>query len=130
MLKRWCLALVAIGSLGSIPVMAQATDCSMAPTVQSLQACVQHAADTGVIDNDGVARSLLVKLHSVELTLSRDNPGAAWTAVNILGAFIGEVEVQSGKHIEAEHAQHMAMHAQMVIDALRATATPRTSSSG
>jgi hypothetical protein len=117
---RIALAFIAICSFGSMPVTAQADDCSMAPTVQSLQQCVQHAADMGMIDNAGVAASLLTKLRSVELTLARNNPNAAWTAINVLGAFIGEVEAQAGKHIDAGHAHHMAMHAQMVIDALRA----------
>lgn len=129
MLRKWCLSLIAVAGIGSIPVVAEASDCPMAPTVQSLQDCVQQAADTGVIDNSGVASSLLGKLRTAELTLSRDNPDAAWTAVNVLSAFIGEVEAQSGKHIDAEHAKHMVMHAQMVIEALRSATTQRSSSS-
>jgi hypothetical protein len=116
------LAFITVGSFGSMPAFAQTMDCpgGMQPTVQSLQQCVQHAADMRMIDNAGVASSLLTKLHAAELTLNRNNPNAAWTAINLLGAFIGEVEAQAGKHIDAEHAHHMAMHAQMVIDALRA----------
>jgi hypothetical protein len=123
------LAFIAICTFGSMPVTAQADDCSMAPTVQSLQQCVQHAADMGMIDNAGVASSLLSKLRSVELALARSNPDAAWTAINVLGAFIGEVEAQAGKHIDAEHAHHMAMHAQMVIDAVRAARSGASASS-
>jgi hypothetical protein len=131
MLKSFWIALafIAAGSFGSTPALADSMDCpgGMQPTVQSLQQCVQHAADTGMIDNAGVASSLLGKLHAAELVLRQNNPNAAWTAINILGAFIGEVEAQAGKHIDAGHAHHMAMHAQMVIDALRATSSTPTS---
>jgi hypothetical protein len=131
MFRSWCLALVALGGFSLTPAMAQAMDCpGMEPTIESLQACVQHAADSGAIDNAGVARSLLAKLHSAELAAVRDNPNAYWTAINVLGAFIGEAEAQSGKHIDAQHAEHMAMHARMVIDALRAAAAQRASSPG
>lgn len=123
MLKKLYLLLFAVAGLGSMPGIAQAADCSMEPTVQSLQACVQHGADMGAIDNGGIATSLLAQLHSAELVLARDNPHARWTTINVLGAFIGEVEAQAGKHIDAEHAKHIVMHAQMVIDALRTGAT-------
>jgi hypothetical protein len=38
--------------------------------------------------------------------------------VNILQAFIQNVEAQAGKHIVAEHAEHLAMHATEVVTAL------------
>ncbi len=34
-------------------------------------------------------------------------------------AFIHEVQAQVGKHIEQEHAEHLVMHAQVVIQALK-----------
>ncbi len=85
-------------------------------TIQSLHHCVQHAYDMGHIDNAGVAHSLLAKLDAAQAALDRSQP---LVAVNKLQAFINEVNAQSGRHIAAEHAAHMVMHAQHVIAALR-----------
>ena len=87
----------------------------MDATVAALHDCVQHAADMGMIDNPGVAHSLLSKVEAAQAALDRGQPAVA---VNKLRAFIHEVQAQAGKHIDAEHADHMVMHAQMVIDAL------------
>jgi transcriptional regulatory protein LevR len=84
-------------------------------TVQSLAQCVQHASDMGLIDNAGVTTSLLSEIAAAQAALDNVRPAAA---IQILQAFINEVQAQSGVHIEAAHAQHMIMHAQMVIDAL------------
>ena len=130
MLRSWCLAVIAAGSFSAMPVMAQEMDCPMVPTVHSLQDCVEHATEMGAIDNAGVARSLLVKLHSAENALARDSRDAYWTTINILGAFIGEVHAQAGEHIDEHHAEHMVMHAQMIIATLQASATTGASSSG
>lgn len=130
MLRSWCVALIAAVSLGSMPAVAQQMDCPMAPTVQSLQDCVEHAAEMGAIDDAGVANSLLVKLRSAENALARDSRNAYWTTINVLGAFIGEVQAQAGKHIDAHHAEHMVMHARMVIAALQAAASAGAASSG
>src|SRR6478752_782059 len=84
---------------------AQAMDaCQHEATVQSLQACVQHARSQGFIDNGGVARSLLAKLDAAQAALAR---GQRPLAVNALEAFIHEVDAQAGKHILAEHAAHL-----------------------
>ena len=96
---------------------AQASDeCVHQPTISSLTACVQHAAAEGFIDNQGVTNSLLAKLDAAQAAQDR---GQAGTAINLLDAFIYEVQAQAGKHIEATHAEHMVMHAQMVIQALK-----------
>jgi hypothetical protein len=112
------VAAVAIlfGALSVAPVRAQ-MDCPhpMDATVQALKDCVQHAADMGMIDNSGVAGSLLSKLDAAQAAVDHNAPA---TAVNILRAFTLEVQAQAGKHIDASHAEHMVMHAQMVIDAL------------
>lgn len=118
-LKSWSLACVAMAALFSLPVAAEDMACAMDPTVASLEQCVEHAAEMGAIDNAGVANSLLAKLNTAQAFVARNNPNGTWTAINVLGAFIGEVRAQAGKHIEAQHAEHMAMHAQMVIDALQ-----------
>jgi len=81
-----------------------------------LEACVQHAADQGFIDNQGVTNSLFAKLGAAQAAFDRGQTG---TAINLLNAFINEVQAQAGKHIDQMHAEHMVMHAQMVIRALK-----------
>jgi hypothetical protein len=110
-------ALLVLAASFSATVPARAMDCPhpMDATISALRDCVQHAADTGMIDNAGIARSLLAKVDGAQAALDRGQPAVA---VNKLQAFIHEVQAQAGKHIDAEHADHMAMHAQMVIDAL------------
>lgn len=91
-----------------------AMDCNQS-TVESLYHCVHHAAEMGHISSAGVANSLLAKVSAADDALARQKTNAA---VRILGAFIHEVEAQAGVHIELEHAEHMVMHAEMIIDAL------------
>lgn len=83
--------------------------------VQSLYHCVHHAIDDGHVSNVGVGKSLLAKVDAAQAAVNRLQ---LRTAVRILEAFIHEVEAQSGKHIDPEHADHMVMHAEMIIDAL------------
>ena len=110
------LTLVVLGLVAPIPARAQAIDdCPHAPTIQSLRACVQHAAEHGHIDNRGIARSLLAKLDAAQAALDR---GEAAVAVNQLNAFVRELHAQAGKHIVPEHAEHLRAHAQEVIRAL------------
>ncbi len=120
MLNSRSLAGFALALFALIAVPAHAMDCpgGMEPTVASLRACVQHAAEMGMIDNAGVATSLLAKLDAAQAALDRDGPNAHGTAVNLLEAFVNEVEAQAGKHVDAAHAEHMVMHARKVIDAL------------
>jgi FIMAH domain-containing protein len=84
-------------------------------TITSLQMCVRHAAQMGAIDNQGVTNSLLAKLNAAQAAADR---GQFEVAVNGLQAFSQEVRAQRGQHIDAEHADHMLMHAEMVIMAL------------
>jgi len=62
-----------------------------------------------------VANSLLAKLDAAQAAVDR---GQTSVAINKLQAFINEVQAQAGKHIDSMHAQHMVMHAQLVIQAL------------
>ncbi len=111
------VALVGVGLLASGTARAQANEvCVHEPTISSLRACVQHAADGGFIDNQGVTNSLLAKLDAAQAALDRGQTGAA---INLLNAFIHEVQAQAGKHIQQEHAQDLVMHAQLVIQALQ-----------
>jgi len=110
------LALLALGLTAPVPARAQEMDdCPHAPTIASLRTCVQHAADHGHIDNGGIARSLIAKLDVAQAAFDR---GQAAVAVNTLEAFVRELDAQAGKHIVAEHAAHLRMHAQDVIAAL------------
>jgi hypothetical protein len=84
-------------------------------TIESLHHCVMHAYDMDHITNAGVANSLLAKLDAAQAAFDRSQPDVA---VNQLRAFINEVNAQAGKHIVAEHAGHLAEHAQNVITAL------------
>lgn len=102
----------------AFPTLAFASDehgCVHESTVQSLHHCVVHAAEAGHIDNPGVTKSLLAKLDAAQAALDRVQEDVA---VNILQAFIQNVEAQAGKHIVAEHAEHLVMHATEVIIAL------------
>ena len=97
-------------------VRAQTTDdCALTPTIASLKTCVEHCAIQGIIDNQGVAYSLLAELDAAQAAFDR---GQTSVAINDLQAFIHEVQAQAGKHIVSMHAQHMVMHAQLVIQAL------------
>ncbi len=110
------VSLVGVGLLAPGTARAQTSDdCVHAPTILSLRTCVQHAADQGFIDNQGVTNSLLAKLDVAQAAQDRGQTG---TAINLLNAFIHEVQAQAGKHIDQTHAQHMVMHAQMVIQSL------------
>jgi hypothetical protein len=112
------LALIAAALSVSIAVPASAAamdDCSHAPTIAALRTCVQHAIDNGHIDNPGVARSLLAKLDSAQKSVDHSQPAVA---INKLEAFVHELDAQAGKHIVAEHAAHLRMHAQDVIATL------------
>src|SRR5215207_6253580 len=110
------LALIALGLAAPMPARAQEMDhCPHEATIQSLRTCVQHAAEHEHIDNSGVARSLIAKLDAAQAAQDRGQPEVA---LNLLEAFVREVRAQSGKHIVQEHAEHLLMHAQSVIQAL------------
>jgi hypothetical protein len=100
----------------SSSLLAQETGCPHAEaTIQSLRDCVEHAALDGHIENRRVAQSLLAKLDAAQASLDR---GAAPVAVNILDAFIHQVEALTTVQIDAVHAAHMVEHAEAVIQAL------------
>ena len=84
-------------------------------TIESLHHCVNHALEMGHITNAGVANALLAKLDGAQAALDRGQPAVA---VNKLNSFINQLQAQSGNHIDPVHAEHLIMHAQMVIAAL------------
>ena len=91
-------------------------ECVHAPAIASLETCVKHAAEQGFITNEGVTRGLLAKLEAAE---KAQEHGHTPQAIYLLRAFIHEVQAQAGKHIDPEHAQHLEMHVQLVIQALK-----------
>jgi hypothetical protein len=116
------VVLLGLVVMGTVPadaartVQAQTMEtCPMTPTIQALRDCVQHAVDQGLIDNAGVATSLFAKLDAAQAAQDRGQPTVA---VQMLQAFIDAVGAQAGQHIDAAHAAHMIMHAQLVIAAL------------
>ena len=115
---RLLLIVALVGVLSALgPARAAAEEmCPMTPTVAALQDCVNHAAGEGLINDAGVATSLLAKISAAQAAVDRGQPAVA---ANILGAFVQEVSAQAGVHIEAAHAAHMIMHAQAVIAALK-----------
>jgi hypothetical protein len=110
-------AIIILSLFGGVGSTVQASgECEHhAATIQSLSECVEHALMMGHISNAGVANSLFAKLSAAQAAVDRGQPAAA---ANILNAFILEVRAQSGQFIDAEHAEHMAMHAGEVITAL------------
>jgi hypothetical protein len=124
MMKRrlLVLALVTITALAGFSLIATGTaraqttdECALTPTIAALTTCVEHAVSQGLITSQGVANSLLAKLNAAQAAQDR---GQTSVAINDLQAFINEVQAQAGKHIDAMHAQHMVVHAQVVIQAL------------
>ncbi len=89
---------------------------NMQATIKDLRACVQHAIDMGYITNPLFAQSLLAKIDAAQAAYDR---GQTSVAILDLQAFILQVQAQSGKLIDSTHAEHMIMHAQMVIAALQ-----------
>ena len=84
-------------------------------TIANLQGCVNHAAEMGHIDNQGIVSALQAKLNAAQSALNR---GQTNVTVSNLNAFINLVQAQSGKHIESQHASHMIQHARDVIAAI------------
>jgi hypothetical protein len=120
MKKLMILLVVAVLSIlvgGSVPAHAEDMDqCSHEPTIQALRECVQHAVMEGHIDDATIAQSLFAKLDAAQAALDRGQPAVA---VQILQAFVYQVQAQAGVHIDHHHAEHMIMHAQAVIAALQ-----------
>lgn len=69
----------------------------------------------GHITSRGVAISLLAKVDVAQAAFDR---GHTEVAVRLLHSFIREVNAQTGKGIQTEHAGHLVEHAQNVIKAL------------
>jgi hypothetical protein len=90
-------------------------ECAHDASLASLHDCVLHAAEHGFIDNRGVTNSLLAKVEAAQAAVDR---GQGSVAVGQLAAFMHELNAQAGKHIDADHAAMLSMHAELVITAL------------
>jgi hypothetical protein len=110
------LIILALSTFASGTALAQPAEmCPMLHTIQSLRDCVHHAEAVGAIDNIGIASSLLAKLSAAQAAVDRGQPAVA---TNLLRAFINQVQAQAGVHISQPHADHMVLHATMVIQEL------------
>lgn len=85
-------------------------------TGDSLIVTVQRLAGEGKIADNGVLKSLLQKLQSVQDSLKKGQTNAA---INKLEAFINEVRAQSGNKIDPQAANLLIIDAQWVIDNLK-----------
>jgi hypothetical protein len=73
---------------------------------------VTQFVNDGSIDNHGIANSLTVKLqHAADARAG----GNCSLAANLYGAFINEVQAQSGKHVSADAAAILIADAQFLI---------------
>jgi hypothetical protein len=88
---------------------------SVTATIQSLKIYVNRFFQEGKIDNAGIRDSLLAKLQQAQNAIDK---GKIPLAINLLNAFINEVQAQSGKHITAEAAKILIADAKWVINRL------------
>jgi len=89
--------------------------CEMPLTIEGLITFKEECFASGCIDNKGVANSLDQELKAAKNALDQ---GQVDTAVNILNAFINEVEAQSGKHISPRCAHLLTEYAERLIELL------------
>jgi hypothetical protein len=85
-------------------------------TSSELKTSTQAASDLNWIDNKGVLNSLMQKLENAEAAFAR---GQDDSAVNMLNAFINEINAQRGKHIKAEAADMLISDAQAFIQKIQ-----------
>lgn len=84
-------------------------------TLDSLQATVQRLLESGEIEQEGIANSLLRKLDEAQ---SNVEAGAIIDAKNILSALMGQLAAQRGKHISEAAADLLTADAMWVRDGL------------
>jgi hypothetical protein len=116
-------ATTACNDLGETSAVTQASPGDLSTVVGQLLAA-------GCIDNAGIANALTAKLSAAQSAITAGN---LKTAINILSAFIDQVQAQSAKHILAScmlagvtinPAAILVADARSIIDSLRVTATP------
>lgn len=92
---------------------AHGEECEM--TLDTLAECVTYHWNDGEIYNEGVYNSLIAKVNAAVDARDQDNTEAT---VNILSAFISEVEALAPEQIAPEAAEHMIAHAQEALENL------------
>lgn len=95
--------------------MAYAHDDECPMTLDTLADCVTHHWNDGQIHSKGVYNSLISK---VDAAVNARDSGNTEAAINILEAFIHQVDAQSSKQIDSEAAEHMIQHATKAIEDL------------
>lgn len=109
---------VSITMNSSKTVTATFTKKSSTQLIQELIEEVKQYRDSGDIDNNGIANSLIVKLEAANAQLESGNTKAAG---NILNAFINHVEAQHGKknkHITEDAAHQLIEDAEYILSQL------------
>lgn len=116
MIKKILPLLVLVGIFGifNLSIFAEMSDCQM--ILDTLKMCIEHHWDMGQIHSIGVYHSLLSK---ADTAVSANEQGQIKTSINILNAFINEVNAQNGKSVDSEAAEHMIMHVKSVISSMQ-----------
>lgn len=108
---------ITVGTMLMLALLSSASAQETCPmTLDALPMCITHQWENGYISNHGVYNSLLAK---ADAAIEAQNRGHNNAAINILNAFIHEVNAQSSKKITNEAADHMIMHAQAAITNLQ-----------
>jgi hypothetical protein len=81
-------------------------------TVLDIANSIQAALQQGLIDNRGIANSLLSKLRAAQADLARGN---RQSFVGVVNAFINEVRAQTGQHIQRDAANLFITDAQDLL---------------
>lgn len=112
---------ITVGTMLMLALISSASAQETCPmTLDTLPMCITHQWENGHISNNGVYNSLLAK---ADAAIEAHNRGQNNVAINILNAFIHEVNAQSSNKITNEAANHMIMHAQTVITNLETTSS-------
>src|SRR3989454_799143 len=91
------------------------------PTTTSISNEINQLLIAGCIDNAGVANSFTSKLSAAQKAIDAGN---FKTAINISGAFINELEAQSGKHVCTAGATALTKDTQSLINSLPMSSVP------
>jgi hypothetical protein len=90
---------------------------SMAPNADALIMHIQHARSMGHINNDGLAKALTSQVTAAKAAA---NSGNNAVAASILRSTLSTIQAQTGQHIAADCAPHLADQTKAVIAALGA----------
>jgi hypothetical protein len=86
---------------------------AIVPTLDKLVASTQAARASGLIDNDGIANSLLKKLEAAQDFADQSNTRAEESK---LQDYLRELNALRGRHIDAKEAQLLADDAEWLLD--------------